>query len=56
MLKMYDITESIKGIGDGEMGQDAKRKFTALDAEIQCECKTITALLDYSMDMHNHDG
>lgn len=53
---MYDITESIKGIGDGEMGQDAKRKFTALDAEIQCECKTITALLDYSMDMHNHDG
>ncbi len=38
------------------MGQELKRKFTALDAEIVCECKTITAPLDYSMDMHNHDG
>ena len=38
------------------MGHDAKKKFTALDAEIQCECKTITDVVDYSMDMHNHDG
>lgn len=38
------------------MEQDARKKFTALDSEIQCECKTITAPLDYSVDLHNHDG
>lgn len=38
------------------MEQEARKKFTALDAEILCECKTITAPLDYSMDLHNHDG
>ncbi len=38
------------------MEQESKKKFTALDAEILCECKTITAPLDYSMDLHNHDG
>lgn len=38
------------------MEQEARKKFTALEAEILCECKTITAPLDYSMDLHNHDG
>lgn len=38
------------------MEQGSRKKFTALDAELLCECKTITAPLDYSMDMHNHDG
>lgn len=42
--------------GDDNMEQEGKRKFTALEAEVLCECKTIAAPLDYSMDMHNHDG
>lgn len=41
---------------ESEMEQEARKKFTALEAEILCECKTITAPLDYSMDLHNHDG
>ncbi len=41
---------------ESEMEQGSRKKFTALDAELLCECKTITAPLDYSMDMHNHDG
>jgi len=32
------------------------KKFTALEAELTCECKTIREPLDSSMDLHNHDG
>lgn len=39
-----------------EKTQHGCRKFTALDAELMCECKTIREPVDPSTDLHNHDG
>ena len=49
---MFDMEE----IKYNEIGQDCIRKFTALESDILCECKTITEPIDPSKDIHNHDG
>lgn len=38
------------------MEQVGRRKFTALETDVTCECKTINEPVDSSMDLHNHDG
>ena len=56
MLTISLMTDNVEAGLENKMKQEARKKFTALDAELLCECKTITAPLDYSMDLHNHDG
>ena len=55
-MTINHVMDDVKAGLENKMKQEAKKKFTALDAEVLCECKTITAPLDYSMDLHNHDG
>lgn len=38
------------------MEHEIVRKFAALEADVMCECKNITAPMDSTRDFHNHDG
>ena len=38
------------------MEQRIIRKFTALEADVLCECKNIHSPMDSTGDFHNHDG
>ena len=38
------------------MEQNILKKFAALDADVLCQCKTITQPLGFTPYFHNHDG
>ena len=38
------------------MEQNILKKFAALDADVICQCKTMTQPLGFTPYFHNHDG